>query len=120
MSYTKFTDSKPVISDTGLQVVNTTRTNLMALRDAAVCGNLVDWDMDASGGTVARPTRLTYSKGNERVRLNLTWGSSGNSEGAPTRIVVQYSSNSGSSYQTIGTKTITYTTGGYVTRTRWT
>ena len=119
MSYTKFQDRKPVISDSGMDVIDDVRVNLMALRDAAICGNLVDWDMDVGGGTGARPSSLTYSKGTERVRLNLTWGNSGNGEGAPTVITVQYSSTSGNSYQSIGTKRITYNINGYVTRTRW-
>ena len=45
MGYTKFVSDKPVIADDGDVVINNTRQNLMALRDAVVAGNVVDWDL---------------------------------------------------------------------------
>jgi hypothetical protein len=70
--------------------------------------------MAASGGTAAEPATLTYSKSTERVRASLTWAS-----GKVTVAVYAYSSTSGSSYDTIGTNTITYDGSGNVTATTW-
>ena len=117
MVYTKFTPDKPNIADNGATVIDNTRQNLMALRDAIVSGALVDWWMTPSGGTAAEPTQIIYEKtrtGNrEAVRLTITWGTSGGAEGSPTTIVYAYASDwNGTSttlgWNTIGTATMTY------------
>lgn len=110
MVYTAFLPDTPVIADDGDVVINNTRENLMALRDAVVAGALKDWDMSKTGG--AEPTEILYSKGTERIRLTITWAS-----GNPTVIVYAYDADSGASYDTIGTLTLAYTSGELVSET---
>lgn len=119
MAYTPFVDDRPVISDTGAQVVDRTRENLMALRDAVVAGVMPGWGMSVSGGTAEQPATILYSKGTQRVRLQVTWGSSGGTLGNPTQIVYSYSSNSGSLYDGMGTLTLSYAADGSITSTSW-
>ena len=119
MVYTKFVPDKPDIADTGAEVVDDTRQNLMALRDAIVGGALVDWDMAATGGTAAEPAEILYSKGTERIRLTITWGTTGGEDGNPTDVLYEYSSNSGGAYDSIGTWSGTYDANGNLTAESW-
>ena len=121
MAYTKYTSDTPVITDTGGEVIDDTRNNLMALRDAIVAGALVDWNLDITvgGGSAAEPDELIYKKNTEWIRLDITWGTSGGADGQPTVIVYAYSSNSGSLYDTIGTATMTYDANGNMTDLTW-
>jgi len=119
MGYVKFVPDKPVIADDGDIVINNTRENLMALRDAIVAGNLVDWTMAATGGTAEEPTEILYSKNTERVRLTITWGTSGGADGNPATVVYAYDGDGGASYDTIGTWTATYDSSGNLTAEAW-
>lgn len=116
MAYTVFDPTVPDGStQTGTQVLQAVRDNAAALRDACLMGGgFFGWNMAAAGGTASEPATLTYSSGTERVRATLTW-----SGGNVTSAVYAYSSNSGTSYDTIGTKTITYDGSGNVTNTSW-
>jgi hypothetical protein len=116
MPYTAFDATKPdATADNGTNFATNTRNNLKAIRDAAIMGGgFYGWNMAASGGTAAEPATLTYSKSTERVRASLTWSS-----GKVTVAVYAYSSTSGSSYDTIGTNTITYDGSDNVTATTW-
>jgi hypothetical protein len=53
------------------------------------------------------------------VRATLTWGTVGGAAGNVSAAVYEYSANSGSSYDAIGTKTITYDSNANVTATTW-
>lgn len=117
MAYTSFVDNKPVATDTGAVFADTTRENLMAMRDAVVMGAMVGWAYSSSGG--AEPATITYSKGTERLRASLDWGSSGGADGNVTEAVWEYSADSGSTYDAIGTEEITYTTDGLVSVVAW-
>jgi len=119
MAYNSFTDGKPVGTDTGLDAIDTIRENLMALRDAVVGGMMAGWDYAPAGGTADQPATVTYSKGTERIRGSLTWGTSGGSDGNVTQIVWEYSSDSGSTFDDIGTLAITYDTSANVTAMTW-
>lgn len=119
MAYTPFVPDKPVITDTGGDVVDATRENLMALRDAIVAGVLAGFNFSASGGTAAYPTTMLYSKGVERIRATVTWGSSGGALNNPQVVVYAYSANSGGLYDTIGTLTMTYDVDGNLTSSTW-
>lgn len=115
MAYVPFNETYPDGTRTGPQTVADIKANMLALRDAAVMGGgFFGWAMAATGGTAEEPTTLTYSKGTERVRATLTWSS-----GRVTQVVYAYSSNGGSSYDTISTKTITYDGSDNVTGTSW-
>ncbi len=120
MGYVKFLSDKPDIADNGDIVINNTRENLMAARDAIVAGAMVDWDMAATGGTAAEPTQILYSKGTERVRLTITWGTTGGEDGNPKTVVYAYDGDGGASYDTIGTWTGTYDGSGNLTAETWT
>lgn len=122
MAYTSFVDNKPDITDAGQDVIDDTRENIMALRDAIASGRLEDWDMTTSGGTAEEPGVLQWrdgqGSGTDRVRATITWGTSGGADGNPTVIVYAFSIN-GSTWDTIGTLTITYDANGNVTASAW-
>lgn len=69
--------------------------------------------------TVGQPETLLYTKGTERVRAALTWGTTGGEAGNVTVAIYSYSSDSGLTYSTIGTKTVTYDGSGNVVSTTW-
>lgn len=121
MSYTAFDATKPdAATQNGTQFAQSTRDNLAAVRDACVLGGgFPGWALAVSGGTAEQPATLTYSKGTERVRAVLTWGTTGGASGNVTQAVYAYSADSGTNYDTIGTKTITYDASGNVTATAW-
>lgn len=122
MAYNDFQDSKPVSSDDIGDYTDSIRENLMAMRDAFISGfGMPGWDYapTTGTGTTEQPQYMIWSKGTEQVRLTLTWGSSGGADGNVTQIVGAYSSNSGGSYDTIGTKAIAYDSDGNVTSTTW-
>jgi hypothetical protein len=118
VAYVSFQDSKPVASDAGVDVVDDMRTNMMALRDAVVAGVMEGWNYAPSGGTAEQPATFNYTKGSERVRGSVTWGTTGGEAGNPTAIVWQYTANL-STYDTIGTQTIAYDSSGNVTSITW-
>lgn len=121
MTYTAFDPLKPDAStQNGTQFAQSTRDNLRTIRDAVIMGGgFYGWNMAAAGGTAEQPATITYSKGTERVRATLTWGSTGGEAGNVTVAVYAYSSNSGTDYDTIGTNTIAYDGSGNVTATTW-
>lgn len=79
----------------------------------SVLSGAFDWDMTLSGGTSTEPSSLIYSSGTKRVKTNLTWSS-----GSVATAVYQYSSNSGSTYSTVLTESVSYTDGD-VTGITW-
>ena len=119
MAYEAFADNLPVSSDNGLKVVDDTRNNLMAMRDAVVAGVMPGWDYSPNGGTAEQPAEFLYTKGSERIRGAVTWGSSGGADGNVTQIAWSYSSNGGSSYDAMGTQGVTYDSDANVTAITW-
>ena len=125
MAYTPFDPSKPdPSSQNGTQFGQSIVNNLKALRDACIMGGgFFGWPLAVSGGTAEQPTTFTYGNttlnGTERVRAVVTWGTAGGEAGNPTQVVYSYSNTSGSSWDTIKTKTITYDSSGNVTATSW-
>jgi hypothetical protein len=122
MAYPRFTENKPVISpDTGGQVIQYTRENLHALRDAIVGGALYGWAMQASMlvGGEDQPSNLTWSKDVYRISCAITWGTSGNEQYQPKYLDYTWSGNSGATWDEIGRLTLTFTTGGNVVSSVW-
>lgn len=121
MAYAQFDPTKPdAATQNGTAFAQSARDNLKAIRDAAIIGGgFYGWSMAASGGTAEQPATITYSKGNERVRAYLTWGTAGGEAGSVTAATYSYSSNSGTSWDIIGTNTIVYDASGNVTSTSW-
>ena len=117
MVYVAFIPDTPVIADNGDIVINNTRENLMALRDAIVAGALKGWNFSKTG--TAEPTEILYTKGTERVRLTITWGTSGGADGNPTVVLYEYDGDGGASYDTIGTLTLAYDSSGNLTTETW-
>lgn len=124
MAYTPFEPDTPVIADDGDVVINNTRENLMALRDAVVTGALVGWAMAATGGTAEEPAQIQYTRTApaEWLRLAITWGTSGGADGSPTSIVYSYSGISEADLvnNVIGTWGGTYDASGNLTAEAWT
>ena len=120
MPYTQFDEDGPDgTTGDGSTVITTITENDLALRDAVVAGVMPGWDMTPSGGTADEPATITWDKGTERVKEDITWGSSGGADGNPTQIILSYSSNSGGAYDTMGTQTISYDVNGNVTSITW-
>ena len=121
MAYTALDATKPAASQTGTQAIDSSRYNIMALRDALIANGVVQgFNYSWSGGTADQPTYMIWSRSTERVRLTLTWSSS-----KVTKIAYEYSSNSGSSYDPMAdasgyyVETYTYDGSGYLTSTSW-
>ena len=121
MPYTAFDSTKPdATAQTLTEMGQSERNNFLAIRDAVIMGGgFYGWNLAVAGGTASQPATLTYSSGTERVRASLTWGTTGGEAGSVTVAVYAYSSNSGTDYDTIGTKTVTYDVDGNVTSTSW-
>lgn len=120
MTYTAFDQTKPDGStQTGTQVMQAIRDNQRGLRDAIVLGALVGWNFSKSGGTDEQPAILLYKKSTDWLKTTLTWGTTGGEAGNVTVAVFAYSNNNGSSYDTIGTQTITWDVNGFVTAITW-
>lgn len=116
MSYPEFNPLRPdPTTDNGSDAFTVTRENLLALRDGLLSGGMAGWSLALSGGTAARPTTWTYSKGAERVRVVMTWGTAGGNAGKPTALTISYSSNSGGDYDTIDSATLSYDSAGNLT-----
>lgn len=120
MAYTKYENNTPIISDDGLEVVDDTRHNLEALRDNIISGVMPDWNLDDVGSPADEPHELIWKNGVLWLRAQITWGSSGGTDGNPVTIVYGFSGDSGGGYDTIGTLTMTYNTGGNMTGSSWT
>lgn len=120
MAYVPFDQTRPdAATQNGTAFATSTRANLAALRDMLVGGSPFGWNYSWSGGTADRPTTVLYTCGTERIRGQITYGTSGGALDNPTQVVYAYSPDSGTTYHTIGTMTVTYTTGGDVNAVTW-
>lgn len=121
MTYPVFDPTIPdATAQTLTQMGTSERNNMKSLRDACIMGGgFYGFNLAASGGTASQPALLTYRKGTERVKAALTWGTAGGEAGNVTVAVYSYSADSGSTYTTIGTKTVTYDSSANVTATTW-
>jgi phenylacetate-coenzyme A ligase PaaK-like adenylate-forming protein len=121
MAYVLFDPTTPdATAQTLTQMGQSERNNLKAVRDACVMGGgFYGFNLAVSGGTAGQPALLTYSRGTEQIKAALTWGTTGGEAGSVTVAVYSYSADSGSTWATIGTKTITYDTNANVTATTW-
>lgn len=119
MAYVEYDEGLPAGTRTGPETVSDIQLNENALRDMIVSGGSVNWPMVASGASEEEPTQLLYSKGTEKLKLTLAWGTTAGANGNVASILYEYSSDSGSNYDTMGTKTFTYNTSGDVTETGW-
>lgn len=121
MAYLPFENDVPVSSDNGNVVIDDIRKNLMALRDAVQIGGVAGWNYSKTDGTgtATQPQYVFYKNGTDWIRQTLTWGTTGGADGNVTVVLVEYSSNSGVAYDTVGTETIAYDVDANVTSTTW-
>jgi hypothetical protein len=121
MAYTLFDPTTPdATTQTLTQMGQSERSNLKAVRDACIMGGgFYGFNLAVSGGTADQPALLTYTKGTEKIKAALTWGTTGGEAGSVTVAVYSYSADSGNTWVTIGTKTITYDANANVTATTW-
>jgi hypothetical protein len=121
MAYTLFDPTTPdATTQTLTQMGQSERNNLKAVRDACIMGGgFYGFNLAVSGGTADQPALLTYTKGTEKIKAALTWGTTGGEAGSVTVADYSYSSDSGNTWVTIGTKTITYDANANVTATTW-
>jgi hypothetical protein len=127
MAYTAYDGAKPdAATQNGTQFASSTRSNFQALRDyLAAFGALPGFNYSVSGGTAAQPAELYYKRSTEWIKIVLTWGSSGGSDGNVTKAAFYYSSNSGSAYDGMAdasgnyVQTLAYDASGNLTTTTW-
>ena len=109
MAYKHYDSTKPdAATQNGTDFGSSTRDNMKSLRDMVVAGFAAGWDFSKSGGSGSQPTTVTYAKGVERLKVDLTYGTTGGAEDNVETATYSYSSDSGSAYSSIGTRTITY------------
>lgn len=125
MPYPAFEDNAPVTSDQGNTVVDDTRKNLMAIRDQlAFLMAMPGWNAARDGGTTLKPAAYNIDKASpstERVRIEITWGTTGGAKDNPTVMVEKYTADrSGTpTYETIGTLTFAWNSDGTFNTSTW-
>lgn len=110
MAYKVYDPTTPEPLQNGTDVLTSTRENLMAIRDAVIAdGFFPGWDMETrdSDGTTPpsapeQPDQVVFSKGTERIKLSLTWGTVGGEAGNVVQVVTEYSADSGTLYEPMG------------------
>lgn len=127
MAYTALDPTLPDwVPQTGIQVTQSTRDNVRALRDALVAaGAIQGFNYSVTGGTASQPATLLFKRGVEWIKVNLTWGTTGGEDGNVTKAAYYYSSDSGSNYFGMAdaagyyVQTIAYDSSANVTTTTW-
>ena len=122
MAYTHFLDGKPDATVTGSALPSQINDQMKALRDALVALAMYGWNYSASlgnDGTYAQPVDIHYKKGTEWIRKTYTWGYTGGATNNVASVVFEYSSNSGVDWETIGTCTYSYDSGGICIASVW-
>ena len=118
MAYTDFTITAPAATQTPGAALTSARENLLAMRDALIggAGLFPGWNCQAqnANGTSpptdpTKPAQYLWSKGTERIKMALTWGTTGGAADQVTRVVISYSADSGATYDIIKGDT----SGGY-------
>lgn len=97
-TYVEFQATKPVASDAITPSLDNSRTNMLALRDAGVTGGMIGWDIASITYTSSKITQIIYSKGTERLKVDIVYLSSGPANGKVDTETYRYSSDSGGSY----------------------
>lgn len=134
MAYEPFDPALPDPStENGTQAFDSTRENLLAVRDAIIAnGFFPGWDaelQDSDGSPSTdpeQPDQVVFSKGAERIKISITWGTVGGATDNPEVILAEYSANSGTLYEPmgavgypLGTMTISYNASGSYLSHAW-
>lgn len=101
MTYTAWDSTKPTTSQTRQAAIDSIRTNLTALRDAFMAGGMPGFAYSQSGGTAEEPTTMYLTSGAIILKAAVTWTS-----GNPTGFTFSLSTDTGSSYDTIGSASV--------------
>jgi len=118
-SYVQFQNNKPIITDQNPAIINTTRENVNAVHDGSVIRAMPFWNYSISGGTNSNPVYVFHKNGNDWIRTTQTYGTSGPSKNCISQQIYQYSSNSGTSYVSMGTVNYAYIEDGIVSTAIW-
>ncbi len=117
MAYTAFDPTTPAGTQNGTAVPDSARNNGKAIRDAVLMGAMDGFVFSVSGGTASQPATMFWKNGAIWLRATVTWGSGTGTDGNPTNIVWELSTNSGGVYDTIDTQTFTWDSSGNLTAT---
>lgn len=117
--YVEFDDSLPVAASKSItQFADDINANEVALRDEVDLGESVDCDITPTydvSPNEGRVTSVLFKRGTRWLRSTYTYGTSGAADGHPTTVLFEYSTDSGSTWKTVKTKSITY---GYYETTK--
>lgn len=112
--------SKPDATTQSLSAMGASmRDQQTYLRACIVSGTLAGYNGALSGGTATQPAQCLYSKGAEQIKEAYTWGSVGGAINNVQSIDYTYSSDTGSTWATVGTLTYTFDASGNVTSWAW-
>lgn len=119
LDYVDFDDALPVAASKSItQFAADINSNEVALRDEVDLGESIGCDITPTydiSPNEGRPASIIYKRGTRWLRSTYTYGTSGAATGHPTQVLVEYSTDSGSTWKTISTKSITY---GYYETTK--
>jgi len=122
-----FRKAKPVTSDTRQQSIDFIKNNGVAIW-AMLGGSGLGpgWNFAKAGGTASQPATITYTYDTTiKVRVTLTWGTTGGEDGNITKAVYEFSDDTGATWDALDdedgnyVKTVAYDADGNVTTTTW-
>ena len=107
MAYTDLSIVNPVATQDGDDVPNSARTNDLALRDGFIMEAMKSFVFSQSSSSTGSPTTTVdqpaywfFKSGAIWLRGTITWGAGAGTNGNPTQIVWDLSSNTGGDYTT--------------------
>ena len=112
----QFDAAVPVVTQTRFAAVESSRKNMLAVRDMCSMGVFPGFNFSVAGGTAAQPAQHFYKKAAVWFKVDITWGANGSVSIA----TYSHSIDSGVTYDAIGTMSITYTADGFVSQITWT
>lgn len=119
MTYAHFDHTKPDPATQNIvDACASMRANERAVALGVVTGSMPLWNAVLTGDPWA-PSVITHSNGAERVRETLTYGTTGGAAGVVVQDEVDYSADSGATWMSVSTLSITYDANGYVTALTW-
>ena len=89
-----------------------TNVDIGEIFNALMTGMHLGWSTQYTGTDLTKPDTKTYSKGLERIRLTMSYNTSGPAVNKLSQIVYEYSEDSGSNYSMLGIEQFTYNGSG--------
>ena len=108
MAYTPIDPTTPNSTQVGTAFGNSAKSNILALRDAAIWGMIPGsgYFYSQSGGTNGEPTSITAGVGTERVVSDVSWA-----DGQITQLVSKYYVSAGATAEVASTANFSYSAG---------